>query len=166
MKYIKLFELFDEKRCNFEIIKDYTFFKIYNFSIDDIDYEALFNGKDNIWFFEYRLYNGSYMEVNKNTYKILSTISSILKDFIDKNNPNAIIMKPKLMSGEIFIKDKLNKRGRIFLQLYKYFTNLEYSILQSLELGQTVMILYKSDFNINELIKSYFGSFSKLKNNI
>ena len=72
-------------------------------------------------------------------------------------------MKPKLASGEIFIKGELNKRGGTFLQLYKHFTDLKYCILQSSELRQTVLFLYKSDFNINDLIKSNFESFSRLK---
>lgn len=164
MKYLKLFELFEEKIGNFQIIKDSIHLKMYKFNVDDVDYLSIFDGKNDIWFFEYKLYNGSYREVNKNPYRILSSISSIVKDFIIKNEPNVIIMKPKLAYDEVFIEGELNKRAKIFLQLYKHFTSLRYCILQNSELRQTVLLLYKNDFNINELIKSNFKSFSIIKN--
>lgn len=159
MKYLKLYELFSDKHIPFTLTGISDNFCKYSFVADDDKYDCIFSFSKTVRYWERFYYNSSrsdsmpYDEVNKNPYNIVSTITNITIDFLNRFNPNILTIDHIYMDNEKFQKEKLNKRANINYQYLKnYLTG--YKIDYYNIFGSTICLIYKEGFDYTNVLKS------------
>jgi hypothetical protein len=178
MKYIKTnFEKyfeeldFSRKDSDFTMVDSSDDLVDYLFEVDDITYEVQFDRImktvefDNLWTrsYENAEHNKWYTsQSNKNPLRIINTVTNITEDFIEKYNPDAIIMYHTNMKNETCPVDKLNKRAKInyyYLKDIKGYNLVYYNQIRGNEVRTTNCILYKEGVDISHIPKKLSSMF-------
>lgn len=161
MKYLKFFEELDFRRGNISFRRKRSSddgFVEYLTTVDNIKYYIIFEREfDNFWTREYdAIHSGlGYLQTNKSPLKIVSAVTDITEDFIQKNNPDAIIINHINMKDEDPQMYKLNKRSRInyhYLKDISGYDLLYYNQLSGDYVRATNGILYKKGIDSTSMI--------------
>lgn len=135
MKYIKLFELFEEpKEVNFELKKISNEQYVYYFNIEELKFGVYFNLYGEIWERSYYRIGKNFSENDKPfglANRIISSVTYITNHFIKKFKPIMIAIFHIPMEGEINLDKELNKRARInyeYLMRSLFITSNKYEL--------------------------------------
>jgi hypothetical protein len=174
MKYIKTnFEKyfeeldFSRKNSDFTMVDSSDNFVEYLSLVDDITYQILFEREfDDFWTRSYE--NAEHdkwytSQTNKNPLRIVNAVTNITEDFIEKYNPDAIIMHHMNMKNEMCSIDKLNKRAKInyyYLKDIKGYNLVYYNQIGIFDqLRTTNCILHKKGIDISHIPKKLSSTF-------
>lgn len=164
MRYIKVFELFNSTGVSFELEEKSYDKLVYNFKVK-YKYKVIFNLTEisnlKVWDCRYILdtaiSNKKYTLTKDNPFTIAATGDSIMRDFIEKVNPEIIHIQHIGEETELLKNSKtyFNKRSKLH---YKYMNNLSYHCLyfyENKKILDTVCVLYKNTNMKDEIISNY-----------
>lgn len=169
MKYFKTLEeltFSTDKYTEFKMISKTSNKYEYEFIYDDIEFEVNFcknivsrniTTKEEyiMWDRQYdkkgtNLWT-SFSTLKSNAFAIMQYVTNITKDFIEKENPNSIIIKHLYLSDEDRTK-LINKRQKLNIEYLKNLTN-EYNIITFAIAGMS-FINNEYDFSVTLLYKN------------
>lgn len=168
MKFIKrINELFDSEPYKLELVEQSDEYWKYLFKTDKYEYIVEFKYTELGWDAQHSRNNYSgflsahYELTYDNTLKVTQTIISALKDFLDKKNPESVILeyiptkddKSKKNVNNKYVDvsyNRMNKRSRL---QYNYLQNLDgykikyYYRVTGSYLIKTIGYVYRNDIN-------------------